>query len=403
MNLLKCISSPPISGNFTMLKMLVLTLTGLFFFACIDEYSPTIKGYQNLVVVDGKITSGSGPFIVKLSLSTNLESPEYIPLRDCSVEIRDDAGDVIPLVEIEDGRYVSSGQGEEGIPGRAYKLSFETSSGKRYETDFETMPQPVLIDTVYPRLETMEDPEYEYDLVGYQFYVDTREAPTEKTYYLWQLEQTYQYTSDFFIHYYFDDGLFPFSPIDSLHTCWITEKIHEILVFGTENLSSPTLIQYPLNYVSTETRALSVRYSLLTEQFTLNESAYHFWKDIYEQNAGETSLYTQQYYQIRGNVRNIGDEDEPVLGYFLVAGKDTKRIFVDRPQEFLEFHYPVCELSEADFDAFGYIYWTDKRTWPLYVVREAGGGRALPQAICTDCRKRGGTIVKPDFWIDHQE
>jgi hypothetical protein len=399
-NLLTYIAISYTNGITTFLKLFVLALTGLFLISCIDEYSPEIKGYQNLVVVDGKITSGPGPFEVNLSLSTNLQLPEYTPLRGCVVEIRDDAGGVLPLKEVAEGRYVSPGQGEEGIPGRAYKLSFETSSGKRYETDFETMPQPVLIDSVYPRTETKQDPDYDYDLIGYQFYIDTREATGEKTYYLWQLEQTYQYNSDFFIHFYFDDGLFPFNPIDSLFTCWLTENINEIIVFGTENLSSPSLTKYPLNFVSTETRALSIRYSLLTNQFTLNESAYYFWKDIYEQNAGETSLYTQQYYQIRGNVKNISNEDEPVLGYFLVAGKDSKRIFVNRNQDILDFNYPVCELTEDDFEAFGYIYWTDKHTWPLYVVRFAGGGRALPQAICTDCRERGGTIIKPDFWID---
>jgi hypothetical protein len=383
--------------------MLVPVLMFLILISCIDEYSPEIKGYQNLVVVDGKITSGPGPFEVKLSLSTNLELPENVPLRGCLVNIQDNAGGVIPLEEIEDGRYVSAGQGEEGIPGRAYKLFFETPTGKRYETDFETMPQPVLIDSVYPQTETKQDPDYDYDLIGYQFYIDTREATEENAYYLWQLEQTYQYTSDFFIHFYFDNGLFPFNPIDSLYTCWITEDINEIAVFGTDNLASPDLTQYPLTFVSTETRALSFRYSLLTEQFTINEPAYQFWKDIYEQNAGETSLYTQQYFQIRGNVKNISNENEPVLGYFLVAGKDMKRLFVDRPQDILEFNYPVCTLSEADFEAFGYIYWTDNRTWPLYVVRAATGGRALPQAICTDCRERGGTIVKPDFWIDPQE
>lgn len=34
-----------------------------------------------------------------------------------------------------------------------------------------------------------------------------------------------------------------------------------------------------------------------------------------------------------GNVKNQDDPDEPVLGYFLVAGMDEKRIFLQRPAE----------------------------------------------------------------------
>ncbi len=378
---------------------LLLLLPLLFsFHSCIDEYWPEIDSYQNLLVVDGMITDGPGPFTVELSLSTNMNWPQYEPLGNCTVSIIDDAGNIIDLTEQEEGSYRSAGNGEQGIPGRSYRLRVITSAGKEYGTDFQRMHKPATIDSVYPLPENRSHPESLHELSGYQFYVDTK-SDMEEAYYMWRLEQTYQYTSDFFIHFIYDHGIQAFSPIDSLFTCWTTEKVNRIFVFSTTGLSSSTLEKFPLNYVSTESRALSVRYSLQVEQLTLGKEAYEFWDELHKQNSGETSLYTQQLYQIRGNIRNISDESEPVLGYFMVAGRESKRVFVSRPNE-MPFYYPICEITEADYEAYKYIGWTDRKTWPLYVYRDPNGQRALTHQDCVDCRRKGGSTLKPEFWID---
>lgn len=386
-----------------LLKLAMLLILIFSHYSCIDEYWPEISDYQNLLVVDGMITSGPGPFKVDLSLSTDVNNSEYIPYRGCDVKILDDDGGIIDLQENGEGSYSSAGNGEKGVVGRSYKLVITTPSGKHYESEFDELVAPTTIDSIYPVLETKMEEGYDYDLTGYQFYLDSRDATEESTYYYWKLEHTYEYNSDFYIHFIYNGSVESFYPTDSLYSCWMTEKVHEIFVFGTTGLSSPTLEKYPLNYVSTETRALSVRYSLLVNQYTIGEVAYRFWQSVAEQNSGESSLYTQQLYQIRGNVKNISNTNEPVLGYFTVAGKDSKRIFTNPPQEVIDFNYPVCVLGDGDYDAYKYIRWTPKSSWPLYVVRDSDGYRALPQQICTDCRKRGGTIQKPEFWIDKQE
>ncbi len=367
--------------------------------SCIDEYWPEISDYQNLLVVDGMINNGPGPFSVNLSLSTRVDIPEYQPFSGCEVAIIDDEGASIPLSEFDEGTYRSAGEGEQGIVGRSYKLVITTPSGKQYASDFEELLAPAAIDSLYPIVEVINNPDYDHELNGCQFYINTRSNSDKTVHYLWKLEHTYQYTADYFIHYIFAGSVEPFYPVDSLYTCWITEKVNKIYVFGTAGLTSPDLERFPLNYVSTESRRLSVRYSLLVDQLTIGESAHRFWSDVREQNSGESSLYTQQLYQIRGNVRNISDDLEPVLGYFTVAGKDSERIFVDRPED-IEFYYPVCVVNDGAYDAYGYIRWTDKRTWPLYVYRDPEGGRALMPQACVDCRESGGTVNKPEFWID---
>lgn len=379
-------------------SLIVIILIGP---SCIDEYIPEITAYQNLLVVDGMITNGPGPYKIELSLSSDVNSPEFIPYKNCSVSVLNNHGEVINFTEISDGVYESGVNEQAGIIGDSYKIKILTPSGKHYESEFDELKQATTIDSVYAEVETKIDAVSGYEYFGYQFYVDTKDAIEDVTYYLWRLEQTYQYNSDFTIKYYFDGDLIPFIPTDSLYTCWLTEKVKNIFIQGTGNISDPNLVKYPLNYVSTETREISVRYSLLASQLTIGETAYRFWQDVYDQNAGEASLYTTQLFQIRGNIKNINDLEEPVLGYFTVAGIDKKRIFVDRPLENIPFNYSICEISEGDRDAFKYIRWTDKNTWPLYVCRDENFVTALPHQACLDCRQKGGTINKPDFWIDN--
>ena len=60
--------------------------------SCIDEYWPEITKYQNIIVVDGKITSDPGPYTVQLSFSTDVNLPQLHPYASCLVSIHDDEG-----------------------------------------------------------------------------------------------------------------------------------------------------------------------------------------------------------------------------------------------------------------------------------------------------------------------
>jgi len=131
---------------------------------------------------------------------------------------------------------------------------------------------------------------------------------------------------------------------------------------------------------------------------TLSSEAYNYWNALSKQSENQESLYTTQPYQIQGNVQNIHNPDEPVLGYFLVAGVSEQRIFVGRPP--LVFHYSVCVLDESDYEAMGTLKYTNEKSWPLYVTMGLSYALALPNQKCIDCRLNGGTIVKPDFWED---
>ena len=282
--------------------------------------------------------------------------------------------------------------------GTDFTLDIQHSS-KYSETDFQTIPEPVGIANVYAKVETQATENTYYSLYGYQFYLNTQEAKSDTNYFMWRLYGTYKYRSDFLIRYIWDGKLKPFPKPDSLYTCYNDDNIDNLITMSTVGLSSPIIIGLPLNYVNTETRKLSIRYSLLVKQFSLNKTAFEYYDRVSTVNSDQEALYTKQPYQVRGNIYNTADHDELVLGYFLVGGVSEKRIYVDR-STFIEYHYMECVLTRRDYEAFGYIGWTDRVTWPLFVTTNSDGVRALPLQACMDCREAGGTPVVPDYWED---
>ena len=96
-------------------------------------------------------------------------------------------------------------------------------------------------------------------------------------------------------------------------------------------------------------------------------------------------------------MRSINDDNESVLGYFMVSGVDTKRIFVDRIDE--PFYFTRCSINDGHYLAYGQLYWAESYLYPIYVILY-DDRRAVPGQPCADCRQNGGTIIKPDFWED---
>lgn len=377
-------------------------VSGFVIIACEDKFYPDIDPkYENILVVDGMITNAPGPYTVKLMSSLQLTEVEATPLTGFQIIICDDSGNTETLSEPEPGIYVTDANGIQGIPGRSYQLKIQSPNGNSYQSDFELLNDPVAIDSLYPVLEFKQDPNLIHDLSGYQFYVDTEPSEIDSVYFFWRLTHTYQYQADFIIRWIYDGTLRPYTNSDSLRTCWNTQRVKDIFTFNTGGLMESSLHKFPLHYVSTETRHLSIRYSLLVDQMTINKTAYEYWHSIDEQNTEAGELYTKQPYQIRGNLYNTNNPDELVLGYFMVAGTTSRRIFVDKPDPPVTMYYPLCQLTEADYMNFGTLWLSKESEWPIFATFDVNGGNALPNQECLDCRLSDGTIVKPYFWEDN--
>lgn len=361
----------------------------LFACSCIDPYNPSIDDYLDLPVVEGIITNEPGPYIIKLSRSVALDNMDLKPIRGAAVIISDDAGTEETLTETIPGTYVTSASGIRGEAGRSYRLTLEID-GRTFRSDFETLLVPVEIDTLFTRIESkVEDMGSE----GLQFYVSTDNISDAGINLLWKFTETYKFQSELTLDYiYYGPDSMVENYSDSGSICWMTEKLDETFTYKAANLTSARLTNFPLHYINNLTNKLSVKYSVLVYQYTISEKAYHFWNEIEKLHAESGSLYTRQPYQVKGNLMNPEKPEDIILGYFLTAGVSKKRLYVDRPSFTFDFNF-----CNPDINLFQTVNpWELK--FPLYAMQLPGDDQAFARLSCFDCRMRGGTETRPEFW-----
>ena len=379
-----------------LIRNVILLLTLLFgLTSCVDKFLPEINNYENLLVVDGLLTNGDEPGEVKLSFSSSVNNAELIPVTGGELYIVDEEQVEVPLTEMDPGVYKFLDPSFRAQAGSSYQLHLLLPNGRRYESDICQLNAPSPIDSVYGLVETQELLNYNHPIQGIQFYIDNHSDNKDTCYYLWDLTKTFEYCASFTLDFTWEGAFIPYPNPDSLRTCWLTKQVSNIFTFSTKNLDNPVITRFPLNYVSTESKELSVKYSLMVKQLSISEEAFVFWDALRQLNIEQGNLYSQQPIQIRGNVKNINNSDETVLGFFTVAGVTEKRIFMTRQE--LPYYYDICD---PDFEGVAWLFYEmDPAGWPIYVTDIPPYGKALAfNESCFDCRLEGGTLTRPDFW-----
>jgi hypothetical protein len=382
-----------------MKKLIVFILFIFSLFSCVDEYWPKVlPKYENALVVDGMLTNQSGPYEIRLSLSSNVNDPSLRLFGGCEVSILDTNNFEEIFTEISRGVYVSSKNGIQGEIGNSYKLIIKTPGGKTYESEYETLVRPTEIEDISSELEFMPHPDFDRNITGFRFFVSSETAVSKENYFLWKLKSTYKFNANYRIRFLWDGRLHNFENSDSLYTCYLHQNVHEIFLFNTSELSIPKVVKYPLHFVDTETKALSIRYSLLVNQLSLSKRAYDYWQNIKSLYDEQGDLHSRLPFQIKGNIRNINNEEEPVLGYFMVAGISEKRIFMNRPVGVNWYYADSCNLYPLDME----ILYSKIGSWPLFLPGVGAGAGISPAWVdyqwCLDCTQLGGKLEVPEFW-----
>lgn len=360
--------------------------------SCITPFYPDLDDIEEVLVVDGHIHDGEGPYTIRLNLSDGIYFNEYLPVEGATVALRDDQGNTEELFEAEAGVYQTDPDFR-GIPGRAYALTIDNARGNSYESTFEVLPEPTGIDSIYAEIAYRNRLDAIGELPGYQFYINGTPPPTGDNYYLFDLTTTYKYNAFYPATYIYASpgNLRRYSEPFALYTCFKTQQQDDIYLYSTEGLSNQQINGFPLNFEGTNSLALSIRYSLHVKLFSLTKEAYRYWEQIKQINATGGALFTQQPYQLAGNI-NSTTTDVKALGYFFASGLREKRIFVNRPPN-VPFYGPECFLLTVDLGRL--LEKIDE--FPVFLT-EGDEGPTLAVQGCIDCRERGGVLEEPDFW-----
>jgi len=375
--------------------LFILFIPGLLLYSsCIEPYNPDINDYLDLLVVDASITNDQGPYTVKLSRTSDINKPEVINEPDAVVIISDDNGNSETLKQKSAGVYQTSESGIQGIIGRKYKLYIKTKDNQEYETAYTELSSPLEIDSLYGIFDIQQTGESFLNHEGYQFYIKTHTISDKTSYLFWEPIETYEYQAEFPIEEYYDVRKREFKPYPNPYeffTCYQTLAIKDILYLKINGVNNN--ITHPLFFASADAnKKLSIKYSLQVNQYNVNEENYNYRKNLKNILSQGNTLYNIQPFQISGNIKNITNTKEPVLGYFTVAGVTHKRIFVLPIQT--SNYYDWCIPNSRRYGNI--IAYGSKST--EYATRDQNGVMGTIGGSCIDCRLKGGTQQRPEYW-----
>jgi len=364
-------------------KIIRLILLVILLGSCTIEFHPETDESQDLLVVDGMITNQNQVNRIRLSRSTPVGTPlGSRAVKGAAVTITDEKGIFTTLAESPDGTYCTDSTKFTGRVGGSYSLNIKINNSI-YATDFIEMKPVPPIDSLYYEKEVIVSSNDTNDVdEGCRIYVDSYDPSGKCMYYRWDYTETWEYQ-------------IPFNVTNKI--CYVTENSDVVLIKNTSPYSQARVTKFPVLFISNETDRLKETYSILVNQYSLNESEHKFWDRVQSvaQNIG--NLYDITPTAITGNIKCITNPKETVLGYFSISAVTQKRLFIDDHFYGLPGFYTYCATDTVS----GTLPETGLNT-DYWVIVDFGDEEPPFWIIsdfkeCADCTTRG-TSIRPPYW-----
>lgn len=344
-----------------MMKHLRLLLLLVLFSHCEEPIDLVFKNNPiDYLVVDGIITTQPKAHRITISRATPFTNKEVTPFLKESVNnirITDNLGNEYPLFELEKGVYVTSSDFA-AVVGRSYQLKFTTANNESYLS----APQTIL------PIDNIGDARFEYEEEqvfnsGADQFVD---KGILKVFADYQLPEDVNYVA-------FDwEGTFILkTELGTPKDCYVTDSNNGIAPVISNKRFNTTSFENQELFSLTYDFRFRYRYSMNIKMYTIDETAFRFLSDIERQLNTSGSIFDPAPSQISGNMSNIRNEDEVVLGFFGAFNVTEKRIFISGNSIPAPAPFNICDR----------------------------GGPGMPPGYCFECTLYfGSTDLKPPFW-----
>ncbi len=317
---------------------IIFALTGILTNSCIDQIDLNVDRVKPILVVEGSITTQPGPHIIKISSSARYGSyfdGKITEVSNAIVLIRDQKNIVTILANKGFGEYTTPA-GFRAVVGNSYTLQIKVADKTYYSTP-ELVTKVPEIDSLiiaYKKLPSTDPLDF---ASGVEVYSQWRDPGNETNYYMWQSSGTYQIETHPEDHEVFDlilSRMVP-DPLDCCAICWIdefnTDKSIKIL---RDNDSNGNLTTNLAAFVTDNGKRYMDKYFITVEQHSISEEAFLFFKLLNNQLSIDGDIFDPPPATIRGNMINLENPDESVIGYFRASDVAVKSIFI--PRDILE-------------------------------------------------------------------
>jgi hypothetical protein len=375
---------------FTWISIFLIMLMNML--GCREPYSPPeLKQSPNYLVVDGSLNAG-GPTTIILSRTRGLnDSLPNMPEYGAQVSVTGSQGDVFYLQDLGSGNYHADTLPLS--PFETYTLQISTVGGQKYISDSITVMQTPPIDSVSWKQDTT-GPANE---LGVNIYVNTHDPSTTYGYYRWEYEETWKYSAAYESYYFWSGGLVPRTPEQYVYYCYQNKLSTSLVIGNTYQLSQNMIYQQPVTFIPQGSQKISIKYSILVRQFSISKEAYEYWQNLQRTTELTGSIFDPLPSQVSGNIHNVTNPKEPVIGFISASSSTEQRIFISNRQV-NHWGYQVakgCEEFVVHPDQFA-TYFGSGGYLPTSPKGISDVGASTPS--CADCTLQGGTTPVPPFW-----
>ena len=319
------------------IKIFSFLLVLIFMSSCIDEIQLDIDNVEQRLAVDGLIADSLDTYSIRIFKSAIIgrgNDNVFDPVSGASVQVFDDAGNVYEFLETTPGYYTKEMQ---GVSGRSYYVEVKTP-------DEKTIRSKPAIMTKSPKIDTITSEIFEETFLNsagnavVQQNVTLRattsfEEFTEKPFLRWRTEGEYEFKENY--------------PM-ALNTkiCYVKNDVdlNNLKIFDTRILSSNEISNEP--FVTTKLNyRFAYQYCFHVQQYSMTEEEYNYWVTVNDVTNIDGSFFDPPPGTVRGNLFNVDDPDDEIVGYFSVSGLSAKRFFAN-PQSLNQvFIEPKCFAS----------------------------------------------------------
>jgi hypothetical protein len=337
-------------------------LVGFFsIVSCIDPYKVTVQAEQSYLIVEGSITDLDEPQTIsifetnetatyKSSQFTSTISPkstDITPVTKAKVSVIENGQKTYELFETQAG-YYSTPINFIGTVGSSYKLVIEKSNGTRYESTEEKLSAVPEIGTLYDKFNAkgIKDNNAGSGVIATNdIYIDFTDPAEDRNFYRWKWTsyELQNICASCKQGYYVRTGnnatadgnciqdikLPGFNYYDYYCEafCWDIFQGNQLDIFSDVYTNGQTqydkvVAQIPL-YQSNPCL-------VVVQQMSLSANAFRYLKLIEDQSENTGTLADTPPAPIKGNVSNIKNPNEIVLGYFSASSVSEIRYMMDR-------------------------------------------------------------------------
>lgn len=290
--------------------------------SCLTPIDFSTENIGGTFVVSGQISSFEDQNMIQLGLTAATDQLP-LPVSGATVQLMVDNGDSFEYLEDQarPGIYLLPGIG--GIPGRSYYVRITVPGGRVYESTPEKMPSSTGSVTVSYEVvkEDFTDPEGIITPENFlKLYANAIFPVNEETNYIrWRTEETFLLSPTDFPD--------PFGQIPP--SCFVVQNAdpQRITLFNGETVKTSTVENLLVASKLIDWTFLE-KHAFTTYQSALTKDAYEYWRKVNILSNQVGSIFDTPPAEITGNIRNVNNPNEKVLGYFQACNEVYDRIFI---------------------------------------------------------------------------